>query len=783
MVLMPVLPYCVPAVGVPVPAPAMRSVDALAEFVSPFGQPPDLGDAVSRSETTRFGAASGDERLVPAPAIPVVSARRPIWPAAVAAVYTLGFVFLASRMLVGWRQARPLVENRPRVSVSSLIAPEVGSPEGNRHPRSVFVSALVVTPLTVGVLSPRIILPLGWRTWPAEKLQAVLAHERAHITRHDPLIAFVAALNRCVFWFHPLAWWLERKLSTMAEHACDEATLRELGERRRTAYAEVLLDMAETARQAGGRFTWQGVGVVNRSSQIAQRIDRILKADLLREMSRVRKVVVAVASVAAIFVAVACHQAAPQGQTVTPLKEDPQVTAKLAQDQAARAYYGEVAAMTADQVKALEAALAGNPEDMAARKKLVAFYSWDRRPGVGWNEMIAGRRKQALWLIAHHPEDTLARDASPSSEHDPSGHAEARNLWLAYLKRTDVSAHGLRNAAAFLGGSDSQAAEQALLRGERLDPKGDSWIIGNVFYGGSWSNELGRLYAEVILGVVAPNQRFSSSAFSAEAAHSTYAREVRKKLEETKDVRILSSAAAELQSWVRFTRAGAALDFDADDLARLYLERAVALDPGFVWARQLQAGRRDNDRIRRAGALLKGVPLEQQYDTIAALPEAERFALLPGLADLAYMRGESDDFAHQEPARVKTYWDLCRRYAEDELKLAAKFKNDPDYPLAVNRANLALGVLALRAGDGREAIRYLHEAANVPGDSSIIEVMSLEYRLTDTLLKCGERDSVAAYFERTASLFPTASDRRLRDAAAIRVGRMPESYQRRMAQQ
>jgi hypothetical protein len=117
------------------------------------------------------------------------------------------------------------------------------------------------------------------------------------------------------------------------------------------------------------------------------------------------------------------------------------------------------------------------------------------------------------------------------------------------------------------------------------------------------------------------------------------------------------------------------------------------------------------------------------------------------------------------------------------LKLAAKFKNDPDYPLAVNRANLALGVLALRAGDGREAIRYLHEAANVPGDSSIIEVMSLEYRLTDTLLKCGERDSVAAYFERTASLFPTASDRRLRDAAAIRVGRMPESYQRRMAQQ
>jgi len=58
-------------------------------------------------------------------------------------------------------------------------------------------------------------------------------------------------MNRCVFWFHPLAWWVERKLAILAEEACDEASLAATGDRQ--SYAAALVEMAEAVqRRAGG---------------------------------------------------------------------------------------------------------------------------------------------------------------------------------------------------------------------------------------------------------------------------------------------------------------------------------------------------------------------------------------------------------------------------------------------------------------------------------------------------------------------------------------------------
>lgn len=54
----------------------------------------------------------------------------------------------------------------------------------------------------------------------------------------------------------------------------------------------------------------------------------------------------------------------------------------------------------------------------------------------------------------------------------------------------------------------------------------------------------------------------------------------------------------------------------------------------------------------------------------------------------------------------------------------------------------------------------------------------LELRLVNDLLKEGERESVAQFLDRSAALRPSDRERRLTDAAAIRAGRMPMSYQR-----
>lgn len=70
-----------------------------------------------------------------------------------------------------------------------------------------------------------VILPEHWRQWPQAQLDAVLTHEHEHARRRDPLVQWLALLNRALFWFHPVAWWLERHLSALAEEACDNVVL------------------------------------------------------------------------------------------------------------------------------------------------------------------------------------------------------------------------------------------------------------------------------------------------------------------------------------------------------------------------------------------------------------------------------------------------------------------------------------------------------------------------------------------------------------------------------
>src|SRR5258708_21348290 len=67
-------------------------------------------------------------------------------------------------------------------------------------------SSDVIAPVAVGVLRPSVIFPAGWRDWTPATRRAVLAHEFAHLRRHDVLVAAFARLVQCVLWFHPLTW-------------------------------------------------------------------------------------------------------------------------------------------------------------------------------------------------------------------------------------------------------------------------------------------------------------------------------------------------------------------------------------------------------------------------------------------------------------------------------------------------------------------------------------------------------------------------------------------------
>jgi uncharacterized protein (TIGR03435 family) len=187
------------------------------------------------------------------------------WGTIALGAYLLGVCALLLRLGIGTARARRLLRH-------------AASDDG------VMVSPCCSAPVTVGWLHPSVILPPGWREWPEGKLNAVLAHEREHARRRDPLVQWLALLNRALFWFHPLAWWLERRVCALAEEACDGAAIAHGHDPR--DYSEYLLEFARSVEHSGSRI--QEWGMAMPGGFLGQRIHQILAAAPAPRTSRAR---------------------------------------------------------------------------------------------------------------------------------------------------------------------------------------------------------------------------------------------------------------------------------------------------------------------------------------------------------------------------------------------------------------------------------------------------------------------------------------------------------------
>jgi hypothetical protein len=650
MLLMPALTRLMPGVEVRIPAAGLTLAPAVERQLPPAERP------IARPGAPAASASSAAPLPSPAaPAAPADSASALDWYGLAALVYALIGGALLARLGIGWMRARTISRS--------------GIPCGE-----FFESSWVAAPVTIGVLAPRIVLPIDWRRWTSATLDAVLLHERTHIRRHDPLVALAARVNCCVFWFHPLAWWLDRTLAATAEQACDDAAVRATGDPR--GYALVLVEQADAVRRHG-RLAWHGVGMSG-PRLLHHRVDRVLQGTPPDDLSRLRKLAIAAACVAAVIAVAACRR---QGEP-PPLREDPEVAQTIARQNASLNAQRAAMRIGPAEAAALEAALAKNPGD-----------------------------------------------------------AEARSV----------------------------------------------------------NHRLGEIYAMGIMGITdrAYLKRDPAQALA------PFAAEARKKLDASRNVALLTAAGTLLT-----TRGQRTPELDETALGRSYLERAVEIDPKTDVARRVLANDRWlaahaplRARIREKQIELAGVeiarkikeggklsPEEQQAltdvedDAVATLPEADRLAVLPGLADLAYMRAESIMASDNDRARAEASWARSKKYAEEALALARKLESDPDRGTAIYRANVALATHALREGNRKGSVRYMLQAVEAPPSEQLdtTQLFGLEQRLVHYLLKAGERDTVVEFLERSALLRSAERERLARDAAAIRRGVMPPSYQHMM---
>ena len=131
-------------------------------------------------------------------------------------------------------------------------------------------------PAIQGCLRPCILLPLSLtESWRREELDPVLLHELIHIQRLDPAVRALANLLQIAWFFHPLAWWVGRRLGEEREKACDDAVVRRLRGEKQTYVRGLLRLVEERAAPA-----WDEPGLCMAASRrlLARRLSRMLQS-------------------------------------------------------------------------------------------------------------------------------------------------------------------------------------------------------------------------------------------------------------------------------------------------------------------------------------------------------------------------------------------------------------------------------------------------------------------------------------------------------------------------
>jgi beta-lactamase regulating signal transducer with metallopeptidase domain len=271
---LPALQPVVPSwqVAVAIPAPLSRAVEATV---------PQAGPATSGRPVVRQAAQSSDT-----------------WNVFVALgwLWLAGTAFFVGMLMTGFARLAWLASRAD--TVESLLwqqqLRELSQRYGRARPVQLLQSHHPALLVTWGVRSPKILLPLGADTWPADRIRVVLAHELAHVIRHDWLSQISAEMLRALYWFNPLVWLASRRLREESERACDDAVL-EMGVDG-PVYATHLLEVAKGF--SGYRRAWSPAPAIASPSHLERRVRAMLNARLNRRpLTRLARVAIVIAVV------------------------------------------------------------------------------------------------------------------------------------------------------------------------------------------------------------------------------------------------------------------------------------------------------------------------------------------------------------------------------------------------------------------------------------------------------------------------------------------------------
>ena len=188
-----------------------------------------------------------------------------------------GVALLTLRLLAGWLWVQRLSSRgtSPAPRGWQQMVVRLSKRLHISRPIRLLESAMVEVPTVIGWLRPVVLMPASALAGMApEQLEAILAHELAHIRRHDYLVNLLQTLVETLLFYHPAVWWLSRRIRIERENCCDDLAVSLCGDP--YAYAKALADLEEL-RADSGRLVLAATG-----GSLLYRVRRLLGAPVAR---------------------------------------------------------------------------------------------------------------------------------------------------------------------------------------------------------------------------------------------------------------------------------------------------------------------------------------------------------------------------------------------------------------------------------------------------------------------------------------------------------------------
>jgi uncharacterized protein (TIGR03435 family) len=165
--------------------------------------------------------------------------------AALVTLWLAGVLTLLGKLAVGcWRVRNlQLAARLEPVSRWQSLAEDLAERLQLARGFSVIDSARIATPTVIGWLRPVVMLPVAaFSGLTPRQIEAILAHELAHIRRHDFIVNLLQTIAETVLFYHPAVWWVSRRIRTEREHCCDDVAVAVCGDA--ALYAAALTELA-----------------------------------------------------------------------------------------------------------------------------------------------------------------------------------------------------------------------------------------------------------------------------------------------------------------------------------------------------------------------------------------------------------------------------------------------------------------------------------------------------------------------------------------------------------